>query len=187
MSANFQNLNPNSKSASTKVLLDATSSLNEIGIFIQLDLHFIPQYAGGVGRGIRRPRLSPSPFFAFRGAKLVRGIGGTARCSPAPRVVPSRKRDGADPCGPLPDSSSSAITVARCRSSCLPSSAMTECNSVSRSSCRAACCSARCSERAAWTSARISAASAVSRARVAATSREFSSATSDRREESAAA
>lgn len=43
----------------------------------------------------------------------------------------------------LPDSSSSAITVARCRSSCLPSSAMTECNSVSRSSCRAACCSAR--------------------------------------------
>jgi len=64
---------------------------------------------------------------------------------------------------------------------------MTECNSVSRSSCRVACCSARCSARAACTSARISAASAVSRAREAATSREFSSATSDRSEESAAA
>lgn len=87
----------------------------------------------------------------------------------------------------LPDSSSSAITVARCLSSCLPSSAITECNSVSLSSCLAACCSALCSARAACTSARTRAASVASLARVAANSLEFSSATSDRSDDSAAA
>lgn len=91
------------------------------------------------------------------------------------------------PFSPLPDSSSSAITVARCLSSCLPSSAITECNSVSRSSCLAACCSTFCSARAAWSSARTKAASVASLARVSATNLAFNSATSDRNDDRAAA